>query len=68
MREIGAEIAAKEQTIAALEAELEDASVRTDHQLFIQTAKAHSQRQEELKALMKDWEAAEIAANSPVSG
>lgn len=68
VREIEAEIAAKEQTIAALEAELEDASVRADHQLFIQTAKAHSQRREELKALMKDWEAAEIAASSPVSG
>ena len=68
VREIEAEITAKEQTIAALEAELEDASVRADHQLFIQTAKAHSQRQEELKALMKDWEAAEIAASSPVSG
>jgi ATP-binding cassette subfamily F protein 3 len=68
VRELEAEVAAKEETIAALEAELADASVRADHQLFGQTAKAHSQRQEELRQLMKEWEAAEIAAASSVSG
>ncbi len=68
VREIEAEISAKEDTIAALETELADASVRADHQLFILTAKAHSQRQEELKALMRQWEAAETAALNTVSG
>ena len=68
VRELEAEVAAKEETIAALEAELADASVRANHQLFGQTAKAHSQRQEELRQLMKEWEAAEIAAASSVSG
>ena len=68
VRELEAQISAKEQTIAALEAELADASVRADHQLFGQTAKAHSQRQEELKALMREWEAAETAAAQAVSG
>jgi phage antirepressor YoqD-like protein len=68
VRELEAEVAAKEETIAALEAELADASVRADHQLFGQTAKAHSQRQEELRQLMREWEAAEIAAASSSSG
>jgi len=68
VREIEAEVSAKEDTITALETELADASVRADHQLFIQTAKAHSQRQEELKALLKQWEAAETAALNAVSG
>jgi uncharacterized coiled-coil protein SlyX len=68
VRELEAEVAAKEGTIAALEAELADASVRADHQLFAQTARAHSQRQEELKQLMRAWEAAETAAAASVSG
>jgi hypothetical protein len=42
--------------------------VRADHQLFAQTARAHSQRQEELKQLMRAWEAAETAAAASVSG
>ena len=58
VKELEAEITAKEETIAALEAELADASVRADHQLFVQTAKAHSQRQEELQQLLKEWETA----------
>mgnify|MGYP003348165958 CR=1 FL=1 len=45
-----------------LEAELADASVRADHQLLSQTARAHSQRQEELAMLMREWEAAATAA------
>ena len=68
VRELEAEVAAKEGTIAALEAELADASVRADHQLFAQTARAHSQRQEELKQLMRAWEAAETAAAASASG
>ena len=67
-RQIEVEIASKERTITALEAELTDASVRADHTLFVQTAKAHSQRQEELSSLMRQWEDAELAANRSVSG
>ena len=62
VKELEAEITAKEETIAALEAELADASVRADHQLLSQTARAHSQRQEELAMLMREWEAAATAA------
>ena len=62
VKELEAEIAAKEEAIAALEAELADASVRADHQLLSQTARAHSQRQEELAMLMREWEAAATAA------
>ena len=64
VKELEAEITAKEETIAALEDELADASVRADHQLFVQTAKAHSQRQEELQQLLKEWEAAAANATS----
>jgi predicted RNase H-like nuclease (RuvC/YqgF family) len=64
VKELEAEITAKEETIAALEDELADASVRADHQLFVQTAKAHSQRQEELQQLLKEWETAAANATS----
>ena len=64
VKELEAEIAAKEETIAALEDELADASVRADHQLFVQTAKAHSQRQEELQQLLREWETAATNATS----
>ena len=64
VKELEAEITAKEATIAALEDELADASVRADHQLFVQTAKAHSQRQEELQQLLKEWETAAANATS----
>ncbi|MFM7247884.1 MAG: ABC-F family ATP-binding cassette domain-containing protein [Actinomycetota bacterium] len=67
-KELAAEVSAKEDAIAQLEAELADASVRADHQLFAQTAKAHSQRQEELRLLMRDWEEAEAAAMRSANG
>ncbi|MGA0122268.1 MAG: ABC-F family ATP-binding cassette domain-containing protein [Gaiellales bacterium] len=67
-RELAAEVSAKEDVIAQLEAELADASVRADHQLFAQTAKAHSQRQEELRLLLRDWEEAEDAATRSANG
>jgi ATP-binding cassette subfamily F protein 3 len=68
VRELEAEIAAKEDSIAALEAELADASVRADHQLLSQTARAHSQRQEELQQLLREWEEAATAAQAASSG
>ncbi len=67
-KELAAEVSAKEDAITQLEAELADASVRTDHQLFAQTAKAHSQRQEELRLLMREWEEAEAAAMRSANG
>jgi ABC-type glutathione transport system ATPase component len=67
-KELAAEVSAKEDAIAQLEAELADASVRADHQLFAQTAKAHSQRQEELRLLMRYWEEAEAAAMRSANG
>ena len=67
-KELAAEVSAKEDAIAQLEEELADASVRADHQLFAQTAKAHSQRQEELRLLMREWEEAEAAAMRSANG
>jgi hypothetical protein len=65
--DLEARIDATEQAVAALEAELTDASVRQDHALLEATARAHRERQEELAWLLREWEEAGAAAEASPS-